>query len=149
MVIISYVKRLVSTLGCLFVKTQTVIFDCCHSGSGTRGDDETDESTARTCELSPKDSPDGLDAAIYKANPEPEAETGTRGLRFAKGFAMKDMNSHILLAACSANELAREDKKAQDAHGRFTTALLELLRTVHPDQITYADILSKIPRIDG
>ena len=133
------------------MSTQTVIFDCCHSGSGTRGNDETDESTARSCELSPKDVPDGLDARIYKENPATEAttETVTRGLRFAKGFAMKDMNSHILLAACSANELAREDKKAQEAHGRFTTALLELLRTVHPDQITYADVLSKIPRIDG
>jgi hypothetical protein len=96
--------------------------------------------------LSPKDSPDGLDADIYKAN---EAETGARGLRFAKGFAVNGMKSHIVLAACSPSGLAWEDKKAQGAHGRFTTALLKLLRTVHPDQITYADILSKIPLIYG
>ncbi|RXW16207.1 hypothetical protein EST38_g9645, partial [Candolleomyces aberdarensis] len=125
----------------------TVILDCCHSGSGTRGGGETDETTVRGCELGPNDVPDDLDEHICKENLEPEAttESSTCGLRFAKGFAMKDMNSHILLAACGAGERAREDR----GHGRFTDALLELLRTVPPDQITYADILLKMPRIDG
>ncbi|KAJ2922355.1 hypothetical protein H1R20_g14729, partial [Candolleomyces eurysporus] len=129
----------------------TVILDCCHSGSGTRGDEETDETTVRGCELSPNDVPEDLDEHICKENPEPEAttEAGTRGLGFAKGFAMKDMNSHVLLAACGAGELALEDKGPEKAHGRFTAALLELLRAVAPDQITYADVLSKMRRIDG
>ncbi|RXW22833.1 hypothetical protein EST38_g3034 [Candolleomyces aberdarensis] len=129
----------------------TVILDCCHSGSGTRGDEETDKATVRGCELRPNDVPEDLDEHICKENPEPEAttEAGTRGLQFAKGFSMKDMNSHILLAACGAGELAREDKGSEEAHGRFTAALLELLRTVAPDQITYADVLSKMRRIDG
>ncbi|KAJ2926834.1 hypothetical protein H1R20_g10256, partial [Candolleomyces eurysporus] len=112
----------------------TVILDCCHSGSGTRGDEETDGSTVRGCELSPNDVPDNLDERIRKENPEPKAptESGNRALRFPKGFAVKDMNSHVLLAACSANELAREDKKDQRSSGRFTSALLELFRTVPP-----------------
>jgi hypothetical protein len=70
-------------------------------------------------------------------------------MRFAEGFAMKGMKSHVLLAACSANESALEDKKTPEAHGRFTTALLRLLKEVSPDQMTYADVLSKISRIDG
>ncbi|KAJ2922365.1 hypothetical protein H1R20_g14743, partial [Candolleomyces eurysporus] len=129
----------------------TVILDCCHSGSGTRGEEETNKITVRGCELSPNDVPDDLDEHIRKENLEPNAtaEYGTRGLSSAKGFAMKDMNSHILLAACSANELAREDNRAKEAHGRFTTALLELLRSVPLDQITYANFLSRMPRIDG
>jgi hypothetical protein len=140
------------------VSTQTVIFDCCHSGSGTRGDGETDESIVRACELSSNDDPDDLDARILKENsgehPEPidkaTTETGARGLRLAKGFATKGMKSHVHLAACSAKEQALEDKETpQRFRGRFTTALLELLGTVRPDQITYTDILFKIPRIDG
>jgi hypothetical protein len=112
----------------------------------------------RACELSPNDDPDDLDARILKENsgkhqePTDKAttETGARGLRLAKGFATKGMQSHVHLAACSANEQAREDKETpQMFRGRFTTALLELLKNVQPDQITYADILFKIPRIDG
>ena len=137
---------------------QTVIFDCCHSGSGTRGDGDTEESIVRSCELSPDDYPDGLDADILKRNsgdhPEREAamKPGARGgLHWAKGFATKDTNSHVLLAACRATEQAREDKETpQRFHGRFTTALLELLRGItQPDQFTYTDVLSKMPRIDG
>ncbi|RXW20807.1 hypothetical protein EST38_g5035 [Candolleomyces aberdarensis] len=131
----------------------TVIFDCCHSGSGTRGD-ETDNSTVRGCKLSPNDVPDDLDAHIRKANPEPEAtaKSGTRGLRSATGFAVQGMNSHILLAACGAGEEAREDIKDhrdQIARGRFSSALLELFKTVAPNQITYTEVLAKILPIDG
>jgi hypothetical protein len=70
-------------------------------------------------------------------------------MRFAEGFAVKGMNSHVLLAACSAKERALEDKKSLEAHGRFTTALLQLFKEISPDQMTYADVLTKIPRIDG
>ncbi|RXW20808.1 hypothetical protein EST38_g5036 [Candolleomyces aberdarensis] len=140
-------------------QTQTVILDCCHSGSGTRGD-ETDNSTVRGCELSPNDVPDHLDADIRRANLVPEPEPGptsnsaARGLVSARGFAVRGMKSHILLAACSANEEAREDFKPASglppiARGRFTTALLELFQTVPPNQITYAEVLTKILPIDG
>ncbi|RXW17048.1 hypothetical protein EST38_g8799 [Candolleomyces aberdarensis] len=125
----------------------TVILDCCHSGSGTRGSSEESETLARGCELGLGDVPRNLDALICAAYPG--AETSSRGIRFAEGFATKGMKSHVLLAACSANELALEDKQSEEAHGRFTTALLELFRSVPPDQLTYADILTKIRRIDG
>lgn len=96
----------------------------------------------RGCELSPNDVPDDLDAHICKTNPESH--------KF-RGLAAKviNLNSYIFLTACSPIGLAWEDRNAQGARGRFTTALLELLRTVPPDQITYADVLTKIPRIDG
>ncbi|KAJ2926775.1 hypothetical protein H1R20_g10308, partial [Candolleomyces eurysporus] len=135
----------------------TVILDCCHSGSGTRGK-KTDSSTVRGCGLIPNDVPDDLDAHIRKANPEPEpeptADSTARGLASATGFAVWGMRSHILLAACSANEEAREDFRAASgqapiARGRFTNALLELFKTVPPNQITYAEVLTKILPIEG
>ncbi|RXW17707.1 hypothetical protein EST38_g8147 [Candolleomyces aberdarensis] len=125
----------------------TVILDCCHSGSGTHGG-SNDESTVRGCQLDDDAIPDHLDRDILEDSP-----ADTRGLSIAKGFAVKDMHSHILLAACSANELAREDavKRGQDsdARGRFTFALLDLLRSVSPNQITYGDVLTRIPSING
>ncbi|KAJ2926726.1 hypothetical protein H1R20_g10359, partial [Candolleomyces eurysporus] len=128
----------------------TVILDCCHSGSGTRGGLD-DESTVRGCQLDDDAIPDHLDRDILKDSRAFDSDT--RGLSIAKGFAVKDMRSHILLAACSANELAREDavKRGQDsdARGRFTAALLELLREVSPNQITYSDVLIRIPSING
>ncbi|KAJ2915855.1 hypothetical protein MD484_g4547, partial [Candolleomyces efflorescens] len=124
----------------------TVIFDCCHSGSGTRGDGQRGDTLVRGCTLRPDDVPKDLDAAICKDYPE--AEFKARGMRFAEGFSVQGMKSHILLAACSANELALEDK-SPEAHGRFTTALLRLFKEIGPDQMTYADVLSKISRIEG
>ncbi|KAJ2921276.1 hypothetical protein H1R20_g15820, partial [Candolleomyces eurysporus] len=128
----------------------TVILDCCHSGSGTRGA-SNDESTVRGCQLDDDAIPDHLDRDILRDGRAFGSDT--RGLSIAKGFAVKDMHSHILLAACSANELAREDavKRGQDsdARGRFTAALLDLLRSVSPNQITYSDILTRIPSING
>ncbi|RXW11756.1 hypothetical protein EST38_g14099 [Candolleomyces aberdarensis] len=125
----------------------TVILDCCHSGSGTRGG-SNDESIVRGCQLDDGAIPDHLDLDILK-----DSSADTRGLSIAKGFAVKDMRSHILLAACSANELAREDTVKRgpdsDARGRFTAALLTLLRSVSPNQITYSDVLTRIPSING
>jgi hypothetical protein len=147
---------------------QTVILDCCHSGSGTRCDE-----TVREFELDPNDVPDDLDADIVKdpANLAPEPEPAEchgdrpRGLHPPNGFAVHGMKSHVLLAACSANEFAREGthnghalggqstldnpQEALPVRGRFTTALLELFENVPLNQITYAEVLTKIRPIEG
>lgn len=133
---------------------QTVILDCCNAGSATRGQ-EDDGVAVRGGELDPNDAPDGLDADIYAANPDlpPDASNTdgsiSRGLRVAKGFAAYAMRSHVLLAACSVKEMAREDKEDGVARGRFTTALLRMFKNVTPDQVTYFDSLTKMPRIEG
>ncbi|KAJ2915864.1 hypothetical protein MD484_g4548, partial [Candolleomyces efflorescens] len=118
----------------------TVILDCCHSGSGTRGS-EVAETLERRCEICPSDVPDDLDAD--------EAESSARGMGFAEGFAVEGITSHVLLAACSANERALEDRNSAEPHGRFTAALLRLFKEVPPDQMTYVDVLTRISRIDG
>lgn len=119
-----------------------LVLDCCQSGSGTRGgENENDQSTGvRGCGLRPYDIPEGLDQDILKANPQPKrpaARSNTRDFELAKGFAVKDMHSHILLAACSGTELAREEDYGQYRRGPFTVALLELLKRVPPKPVRY------------
>jgi hypothetical protein len=78
---------------------------------------------------------------------DPEMRAGTRGVKVANGFAQRGIRSHVLLAACSANEKARED--AGVCRGRFTTALLKLLRSTGAEQLVYADVLCRIDPIIG
>ena len=122
--------------------TKTVIFDCCYSTSSESDDDGEDDSSVRGCKLSPNDVPYDLDAHIVERDPDSHKFQGTAA-------KVINLNSYILLTACSSSGLAWEDRNAQGSHGRFTTALLELFRAVPPDQISYADVVNKIPRIDG
>lgn len=64
-------------------------------------------------------------------------DTGTRGVHAASKYRTRGLGSHILLAACGSNELAKEDS----GRGRFTSSLLALLRRVSPEDLHYADIL--------
>ncbi|KAH6909161.1 caspase domain-containing protein [Coprinopsis sp. MPI-PUGE-AT-0042] len=65
----------------------------------------------------------------------------------ANGFARRGVRSHVLLAAFSANEQAREGADA--CKGRFTVALLELLRATGAERLVYADVLRYINPISG
>jgi hypothetical protein len=58
----------------------------------------------------------------------------------APGFLYGGLRSHILLAACGAKEKAKEEQ----GQGVFTKALLEILRTVSADTVTYTDLLRRI-----
>ncbi|KAF9240014.1 caspase domain-containing protein [Melanogaster broomeanus] len=82
----------------------TVIFDCCHSGSSTRNDDRV---LTRCADLAHN---------ISLGNGQ------GRATNITPGFAQKGLRSHVLLAACSQDEPAREDVLLQ--RGRFTSALL-------------------------
>jgi hypothetical protein len=64
----------------------------------------------------------------------------------SKGFGWRAPGSHILLAACSETEAARERSEG----GHFTTALLKLLQQDKKlETLTYTDILKQIERIPG
>jgi len=54
-----------------------------------------------------------------------------------------DLKSHILIAACSSSELAKE----VNGHGSFSSALLKLLYSISPDEIRYSDILNYMDMI--
>ncbi|KAI9567999.1 caspase domain-containing protein [Boletus coccyginus] len=106
----------------------SVIFDCCHSASGTRVHSEAGY-VHRTVELD-HTIPDKLDQDIWRA----------RSGKINPGFASHGLQSHVLLAACGENELAYE----YDGHGQFTTALLETLKTWAIDDLTYNEVLEHI-----
>ncbi|KAF8972429.1 caspase domain-containing protein [Flammula alnicola] len=110
-----------------------VIFDCCHSGSGTR----TEEPLARVSRLDDKlKVPSDLDRRIWR-------DEVPRGASVSTGFAQTGLLSHVLLTACGAREQSLEDKTG----GRFTNALLTTLRTVDADKVTYRDLLNRMPAI--
>ncbi|KAF8129497.1 hypothetical protein EV363DRAFT_1417642 [Boletus edulis] len=106
----------------------TVIFDCCHSASGTRGQD--DECVPRSVDLH-FNIPETLDDYIW----------GSRDVSIASNFAYHGLRSHVLLAAC------REKASAYEHKGRgFTSALLAALGSCPAKGLTptYAELLQWI-----
>ena len=66
-----------------------------------------------------------------------------RAIAVAAGFAKAGSRSHVLLAAF------REVEKSHEANGRgeFTRVLLDTLRSVATDKLTYRDLMQRIPDI--
>ncbi|KAA1472263.1 hypothetical protein DENSPDRAFT_881116 [Dentipellis sp. KUC8613] len=112
----------------------SVVFDCCHSGSGTRDDEFEPDRLVRGIETSAPIPPD-LDRDIWSDS------SNDRAAQIASGFAHAGLRSHVLLAACSAEETAKEEKQ----RGIFTKALLEALRKYGADKVTYKDLAQRIP----
>lgn len=115
---------------------QTVILDCCHSGSATRIDDSHPTRLARFTKVV-KNLPADLDQDIWQVS------GNVRGTYIVPGFLQSGLRSHVLLAACGAQELAMEDH----GPGIFTQALLEVLTTVSTDKIRYSDLLHRINQL--
>ncbi|KDQ61082.1 hypothetical protein JAAARDRAFT_67479 [Jaapia argillacea MUCL 33604] len=113
----------------------TVILDCCHSGSGTRGDNE--DRIPRFTEIS-HNIPPKLDIGIWG-----DARSHKRAVVIAPGFLHHGLRSHILLAACGAKEFALEE----NGRGVFTSALLTTLSGVGAQNITYANLLQRLQGI--
>ncbi|KAI0309055.1 hypothetical protein OF83DRAFT_1072600 [Amylostereum chailletii] len=117
----------------------TVIFDCCHSGSGTRKYGWSDP-TYRERGFALKDPlPENIDEDILKL------EVKDRAAHVATKFVYTGLHSHVLLAACSATEVAGEER----GRGRFTRALLDVLDLTDTTNITYSDLIKCIVDIPG
>ena len=118
---------------CQLTTCQTVILDCCHSGSGTRNGskDLADSELVRGIDV-----PSDFEQDMWIDN---EFSKGSkRGTDSSAG-------SHVLLAACSSEESAIERKIEQRNRGLFTQSLLETLRTSEINNLTYAGLLQRIP----
>ncbi|KAF8188662.1 hypothetical protein BJ912DRAFT_968135 [Pholiota molesta] len=72
-----------------------------------------------------------------------ELETTSRGTSTLPRYTHNGLGSHILFAACGHKGLAYEN----NGRGRFSTALLKLLREVPHNTLRYSDVLSH-PRLD-
>ncbi|VDC04283.1 unnamed protein product, partial [Peniophora sp. CBMAI 1063] len=115
----------------------TVIFDCCHSGSGTRKL-ELEHATPhleRGFELDADTViPPNLDEDIWGV------VYNGRSTDTPSGFAFSGTRSHVLLAAC------RESEKAYESYcrGIFTQTLLAELRRIKTDKITYQGLMQRV-----
>lgn len=69
----------------------------------------------------------------------------TRGQLIPPGFLDQHSRSHVLLAACGANEKAREE----NGHGLFTKALLKTLRNPGIDKISFIEFMKQMPHVNG
>jgi hypothetical protein len=116
---------------------QTVIFDCCHSGSGTRTEIDDPTRLIRSVEAL-DDIPAGLDRDIWDLE-------GKRDTTIPPGFFRAGLRSHVFLAACSAGEKAVEEQ----GRGLFTKALLDVLTTFGADKLRYVDVLERIHDLPG
>lgn len=105
----------------------TVILDCCHSVSGTRGHQNDASFKVRGLRL-----PQGykLDASLF-----------SRGNAVPKNLEHKGLYSHTLFAACMQGQAAREWK----GRGAFTQALLKLWRELGVDRLTHKDTIERLP----
>ncbi|KDR69768.1 hypothetical protein GALMADRAFT_77119 [Galerina marginata CBS 339.88] len=115
----------------------TVILDSCFSGSGTRNEDP--DRLARTALLEDYTIPSRLDIEFW----DTPRNHDSRVIPPSRRFFSDAFSSHVLLAACSAKELARET----NGRGQFTLALENVLKTVSPDQLTYIQLLDRLENI--
>ncbi|KAG7440929.1 uncharacterized protein BT62DRAFT_997422 [Guyanagaster necrorhizus] len=111
----------------------TVIFDCCHSGSGTRMEGNDPTFAVRGTDLSKTYT---VDQDLLH-DIEPDARAGV----VAKGFEKSGLSSHMLLSACKAGQAAMEKL----GRGAFTSALLILLQDNGVDKLTYKDVITNLP----
>jgi len=65
---------------------------------------------------------------------------GSRGTSMASGFLKYGLRSHVLMAACGAEEYAREF----EGRGFFTKGLLDALEEVDADKVTYKALIKRI-----
>jgi hypothetical protein len=112
---------------------QTVIFDCGHSGSGTRTYEVDSQSTFLVR---------GIDTIEeLAADLDRDIIVSSRATRVSNS----SVSSHVILAACGAAEHAKEF----DSKGLFTTALLSALVAWGTHTVTYEDLLRLIQALPG
>ncbi|PVF95448.1 hypothetical protein CPB86DRAFT_817178 [Serendipita vermifera] len=115
-----------------------VILDCCHSGSMTRDLQQ---------EICPNSKSRSIKVTKPLSDKVDEDILGIKGIRAAavpKGFQYNGTTSHVLLAACGANEFANEN----NGRGAFTRAFLDMIVETGYDKLTYAGLIRKLPKIN-
>jgi len=114
---------------------KTVVFDCCHSASGTRGSEDDSSPRVRSVLLGDLELDRNTDRDIWGCHP--------RGTRPYAGFSHRGLKSHMLISACSSSEKAVE----YEGRGRLSVALLKLFNIVSPHTLRYCDILANMDEI--
>ncbi|KAG8760741.1 hypothetical protein FRC12_009510 [Ceratobasidium sp. 428] len=121
----------------------TVVFDSCHSTSGSRNEAISGR-VAREAEVM-LPIPNDIDLDIFPANAvdnyylhETPAESRRTELPL-----YTDQASHVHLAACGSEEKAWEE----DGRGDFTKSLLRCIRASGVDKISYQNLIVSLPML--
>lgn len=121
-----------------------VILDCCHSGSGTRNSDEVD---VRRAPIDLRERP--IESFIVTPDELAQAaadklgQAATRSVdRSASGWGAATQGKPVLLAACRAEEEAKEYNGGGQRRGAFSYFLTSTLERTG-GQITYRDLFSR------
>lgn len=114
-----------------------IIVDCCHSGSGTRGDLET-EMAVRKAPIDRRQRP--LESFIFSLAEvaqlsSPTLEKNSTGWTLPRG-------QHILLAACRDIEQAKEYNADGQSRGAFSYFLLDTLKKAN-GSLSYRDLFKR------
>ncbi|KAK0443302.1 caspase domain-containing protein [Armillaria borealis] len=122
----------------------TVILDCCHAGSITRGIDE--QGVRRVPPLSRA----SLEEMLVSADRTMKDFPGYRSV-LAEDWC-PDMDSHVVLAACREYEFAKARRVTREDgtvgfNGIFTESLIGLLKSdTLGEGSTYLDLIDALPR---
>ncbi|KAJ1301203.1 hypothetical protein OPQ81_003613 [Rhizoctonia solani] len=127
----------------------TVIFDSCHSASGTRNLQRPKKVVwyrlERSAEVK-RDIPWEIDSDIVHPElgvvPPPKEDEKDRYIELP---LCTDQTSHIHLAACGSGEKAWEE----DGRGVFTMALLKSIRANGVDKISYHNLIKSLPSLSS
>jgi hypothetical protein len=117
------------------VRNKTVVFDSCHSASGTRSGGDNSSTRVRSVLLGKSTFDRNTDRDIWDCH--------SRGTRPHDGSSRRGLKSHMFISACSSFEKALE----YDDRGRLSVALLKLLDILSPKKLRYCDILANIDQI--
>ena len=114
-----------------------IIMDCCHSGSGTRGELELDIAV-RKAPLDPRKRP--LNSFIV-APAEVEQMSASRSLEASSRW-MSAKGKYIFLSACRDRELAKEYNANGVKRGVFSYFLMDTLKKAN-GSLTYRDLFKR------
>jgi hypothetical protein len=113
---------------------QTLIFDSCHSASGSRNDPNLD------ARLSGRLSRGAEVVVEIPYDIDDDLISGSRG---PARLLHTDQASHVLLAACGSLEKAWEE----NGRGVFTAALIKTMQGYSVDKITYQNLIAAMPML--
>ncbi len=115
-----------------------VILDCCHSGSGTRGELDLDISV-RKAPLDRRKRP--IDSFLV-APTELQKNSASRSLEASMAGWTIPQGKHIFLSACRDRELAKEYNANGQRRGVFSYFLLDTLQKTNGN-LTYRDLFKR------
>jgi pimeloyl-ACP methyl ester carboxylesterase len=116
----------------------TIIMDCCHSGSGNRGDLEG-ETAVRKAPIDHRLRP--LDSFIFSLAEADKLSTSRSPEENPSGWTLPK-GKHVFLAACRDSELAKEYNGDGQPRGAFSYFLLDTLKKTN-GSLTYRDLFKR------